>query len=453
MNELQKIQQDFNKVLQYSQNILEPKTDELFEMWYRNKVKRFEHLFHNNNYIYEYPEEVLFSPSQEILERNLVDFICDIKYFFPDLANFLGNFKEEFYKNILPVSYEYNGNIIQAGTKIIKAFKYFIDNKQLLEAYQNKASQLIQKTKIKGKLCLSIHPLDYLSLSENSHNWRSCHSLDGSYRAGNLSYMADESTIICYLKSKDSTNISHFPEEITWNTKKWRMLLFVSKNQSMIFAGRQYPFNLDGILPTVNTLLSYSQHFNLESCSKWDNTYLEQFTNNILPQAITLVDKYLLGSNYRLVGLSDLINEPNVPLHYNDLLRSTCYSFPYYCYYGMDFYGRPKSWNQRTEEQFNIGQNVKCIHCGRHNIDRHTELMLCDDCAANLIEESGWNCDCCGATIDSSIEPFEFRGLDLCPNCVQEKIKVCCVCGKKEFLHQGVIPPGDDKFYCYDCLV
>ena len=28
---------------------------------------------------------------------------------------------------------------------------------------------------------------DYLSLSENAFNWRSCHALDGEYRAGNLS--------------------------------------------------------------------------------------------------------------------------------------------------------------------------------------------------------------------------------------------------------------------------
>ena len=42
---------------------------------------------------------------------------------------------------------------------------------------------------MEGYLYLSIHPLDYLSISETNHGWRSCHALDGEYRNGNLSYL------------------------------------------------------------------------------------------------------------------------------------------------------------------------------------------------------------------------------------------------------------------------
>ena len=73
-----------------------------------------------------------------------------------------------------------------------------------------------------------MHPLDYLSLSENTYNWRSCHSLDGEYRAGNLSYMMDKSTVICYLKSNDDVILSNFGPEVKWNSKKWRVLLYFS---------------------------------------------------------------------------------------------------------------------------------------------------------------------------------------------------------------------------------
>lgn len=84
---------------------------------------------------------------------------------------------------------------------------------------------LIQEDKVTGILCLSIHPLDYLSLSENTYNWRSCHALDGEYRAGNLSYMMDNTTVVCYLKGEDEAELPHFPAEVKWNSKKWRMLL------------------------------------------------------------------------------------------------------------------------------------------------------------------------------------------------------------------------------------
>ena len=71
------------------------------------------------------------------------------------------------------------------GMKLVRAFKYFEKNKIVLEEIQNLASRYLQEDKVKGTLCFSVHPLDFLSLSENTYNWRSCHSLDGEYRAGN----------------------------------------------------------------------------------------------------------------------------------------------------------------------------------------------------------------------------------------------------------------------------
>ena len=47
---------------------------------------------------------------------------------------------------------------------------------------------ILQDVKVSGDLVLSVHPLDYLSISDNNHNWYSCHSLDGEYGAGNLGY-------------------------------------------------------------------------------------------------------------------------------------------------------------------------------------------------------------------------------------------------------------------------
>ena len=84
---------------------------------------------------------------------------------------------------------------------------------------------ILQEDKIEGTLCFSVHPLDFLSSSENTYNWRSCHSLDGEFCAGNLSYMADSATMICYLKSDKEEILPRFPEDIPWNNKKWRVFL------------------------------------------------------------------------------------------------------------------------------------------------------------------------------------------------------------------------------------
>lgn len=126
--------------------------------------------------------------------------ICNI-YENYDLKDFILTFIDDFYENITSKDYFYKGNMIPRGSKIVKSFKFFEEDKCLLTDLQNEASRIIQEDKIEGYLCLSIHPLDFLSLSENNCNWRSCHALDGDYRSGNLSYMVDTSTIICYLRS------------------------------------------------------------------------------------------------------------------------------------------------------------------------------------------------------------------------------------------------------------
>jgi hypothetical protein len=51
---------------------------------------------------------------------------------------------------------------------------------------------------------LSVHPCDYLEMSNKSNSWSSCHSLDSSYQAGTLSYMCDSVSMVAYTVSDTS---------------------------------------------------------------------------------------------------------------------------------------------------------------------------------------------------------------------------------------------------------
>lgn len=63
---------------------------------------------------------------------------------------------------------------------------------------------------------LSIHPCDYLEMSNDDNTWRSCHSLNnGEYQAGTLSYMEDTVTMIFYTVSPDVTADFHKVPRIT----------------------------------------------------------------------------------------------------------------------------------------------------------------------------------------------------------------------------------------------
>ena len=75
---------------------------------------------------------------------------------------------------------------------------------------------------------MSIDPYDFLSISDNNHNWSSCHNLfDGEYRVGNLNYMADSVTMVGYYCSNDlfDEELEAFGNIKTWNSKKWRVLI------------------------------------------------------------------------------------------------------------------------------------------------------------------------------------------------------------------------------------
>lgn len=398
---IKKIQEQFELVIHYSQEI--PKvpgqrfvnTDSLFEEWLEAK-RDFIEAF-GGKLIVELPGKVTFELSQEEKIKRVKDFLTavDCNYDNPDLARFIDIQKSGFYENKVVEDFEYNGEKIPKGMKVIKAFKFFEKNPKKLENLQNAASMLIQEDKITGVLCLSVHPLDYISASENCHSWHSCHALDGDYRAGNLSYMVDKHTIMCYLRADNCDYIlPDFPTEVPWNSKKWRIWIHLSDNWDIIFAGRQYPFtsnvglNLakkELIEPTLNIRFTDFTNQYLTGGIK-----LKMEGENFLPSfEEDLFDKYMV-INSKAVPLQDVIVDAPGSLNFNDLLRSSCY-VPQYAYrvkqfthwYWGDSHYRTVVHNTYDESdrilpKFRIGGRVSCVMCG-NQLD-YSGSFVCGEC-------------------------------------------------------------------------
>ena len=206
--EIEDIKQKFKQVISYSQDIANPKVDILFEQWLTAK-KDFISAF-GNQLIYTYPKKVTFELDEKEKIARVDEFIdsVDNGWNNSELADFVYAMKDKFYSNLTGEDYTTSsGKIIKKGTKLVKAFKYFVPYQHILEEIQNQASRIIQENKVEGYLHLSVHPLDFLSASENAYNWRSCHALDGDYRSGNLTYMVDNSTLMCYLSNEKDEKI------------------------------------------------------------------------------------------------------------------------------------------------------------------------------------------------------------------------------------------------------
>lgn len=447
--DFKEIKSQIKQVLEYSQSaeISDEYIEELVSKWWENK-KEFVEYF-NGQLIYEIDDIVTFEVNPIIKKENYKDFCEGISNMYrdnPNLISFLEAYSEDdFYKNSLSHDYEgKNGIYIPKGSKFLRSLKHFIEDPNALDKIQTHASQLIQEGKVTGKFCISIHPLDYLSSSENSYHWRSCHSLDGDYRAGNLAYMMDKSTLVCYIKSEHGdTYINNFGS-LKWNTKKWRMLIFISEDRNLMFAGRQYPFAIEGILDHIINDSKYSLPFmsmgirknprHWCSWSPWDNY-----------QLTSLPDKYLespyIYIEHKLYNIRDIIKHggKKTPTYYNDLLFSSCYT-PYYCY---NIFSKTIH-----EAKIVIGEDIPCASgCGEHL--ENSDTFFCDECDDSDCRD-GWFCEECGRWSD--VDDITWvEGVPLCPECADELTAYCDNCGEILFKEHVVYCSDTKDYRCPNC--
>lgn len=147
----------------------------------------------------------------------------------------------EFLTNSLCKDYDFFGTKLPKGMKVSKAL-----TKLLLPEHHHevttKHSMLYQTLFTKGKVVLSIDPVDYITMSSNSSGWKSCHRLNGGeYATGPLAYLNDSSSVICYIESRTPCRFSFRGKEYTHSNKTWRQIALVSPELEYSIQERQYP--------------------------------------------------------------------------------------------------------------------------------------------------------------------------------------------------------------------
>ena len=391
------VQADFDNVITYSQNYCQDLySDKILDQWYENKKDFIKSM---GGLIYEIKTPVNFELSLEEQAKKIDKFIKALRdiYHNEDLGWFVNANRNGFFSNYVVNDYEYNGKKIPKGMKLVKAFKFFFSDPAITDMVQSEASRIIQENKVEGILCFSVHPLDFLSSSENTYNWRSCHALDGEFRAGNLSYMCDNATVICYLKSANEGNVrlSAFPPTIPWNSKKWRMLMYINTTRNALFAGRQYPMFCENALETLKPY--FIEALGLEgrvtSWSHWHDDQINNFMySNGYDNQFSQTENKAVVFNRKIHVLDKFVKDQSY-LHFNDVLKSTCYK-PFYCWYNTI------RWDDTPIKMFKIGSKPICPSCGEHELE-NSDILCCDYCYdkyynSNHDDDSIGECSCCG---------------------------------------------------------
>ena len=296
--------------------------------------------------------------------------------------------------------------VIKVLGKIAKEF-----NLQHYEAFRIAHSQILNQKKLKGNLCLSIHPLDFMTMSDNACGWTSCMSWqdEGCYRRGTVEMMNSPVVLMAYLDSENPFYINGYK----WNNKKWRELYIVNKD--LITHIKGYPYENDSLTKQAMSWIKELAETNLN----WN------YCNKLQPIVIydhTKIDNRKCHIDFRTNTMyNDFAGEHMFYLTDQDI----------YANYTLNYSGVDT-----------------CLYCGSVEADyRDDSFLLCDKC------QRGYYCECCGEWFsDDEMSDIMFDGLRICKECYETQTYSCAQCGKLHMkFHMNSIYIRKDEHYLYDC--
>ena len=331
-----------------------------------------------------------------------------------------------------------DGKVIKVpeGAKVMRVLQKIAKEFDLpdFEIFRNHISRITEIRKSKIKFTLSIHPLDYMTMSDNANGWESCMNWTqgpGSYRAGTIEMMNSPVVVVAYITTKP-----YYPANtsIEWTSKSWRELIIVHPNT--ICSVKSYPYyNIAFDKALVNWLADLVEEKtewrynrkkpqeNLESCSNikaWqdkedkDNHFLLHFETNEMYNDFGNTDNYGIFS----------INPPDNKYHTSTI---------------------------------NYSGLMTCMCCGENGYwSDDTETVICEDCEPSIY------CCCCDERVNIN-DAIEVDGEWVCEDCYND-LHRCMCCEDAHFEddltlmfvghieNQTINVDYDEHYICSECL-
>ena len=285
-------------------------------------------------------------------------------------------------------------------------------------------SQILNQKDLGGVLTISIHPLDYMTMSDNSYEWESCMSWEreGSYRQGTVEMMNSRSVIVAYLAGEETFHVG----EGDWNSKKWRQLFVVDHN---IIAGvKDYPYHNANlgfeVVRWLKDLVAEKLNWHYEDIQAFDFN----------------------SGKIHLDYLPDEKNNFNLDFYTNNMYNDFgCLDSHWICISNdidpEEIKTSGEAEWRRAWLPIDYSGCSQCMVCGELDPELEDESCLaCENC------QDRRRCDCCG---EVSEEVWEVDGIRLCPYCWDNRTHECSACGEVHYdenmIPIYVIPRLDEK--------
>ena len=310
--------------------------------------------------------------------------------------------------------------VFEAGCKPIRllgkvAKAYGLEEE--FEKFRLWHSQKLNQKLLTGTICLSIHPLDYMTMSDNNCDWSSCMSWqeEGCYRSGTVECMNSPLVVVAYLKAKNDMDI---PGGL-WNNKKWRCLFIVSDDVVTNIKG--YPYQHDELNQSILSWLKELLPDNYGEPTKYESYGhgIKPFVNGIKSSTPKWgIRYYTSGHMYNDFGSCyhmGMFNEANMceynPNYNKDNILMIDYSGPNVC--------------------------MRCGAVGCYMPGDETDLC-CVECSIEPCI-----CHCCDCEIESG-NVYELDGYQLCEECYYENRAVdpftCEECYEPDMYNLYLVP-------------
>lgn len=290
-------------------------------------------------------------------------------------------------------------------------------------------SLVLNGRKMTGNLTLSIHPLDYMTMSDNDCGWDSCMKWieQGDYRRGTVEMMNSESVIVAYL---ESSTPFHMGGEYTWNNKKWRSLFAIDKNVVLSVKGYPYEFN-EGNEIVVNILKDLAKK-NLG----WEYGENQKYNRNKSNYSVNMpfLDSKLTFS-LDTGAMYDDINS----VDYHTVAISNTLSAAECSY-----------WRFGDQYTYTIPYSgiANCMICGSADNDfpdDNTSSLACNHCEGFSVNY----CEACDCTIWDEDDIYILDGRCYCRDCYDKLVKYCVWCedehDRDNMIELYVVPRLDEQ--------
>ena len=284
-------------------------------------------------------------------------------------------------------------------------------------------SDALNPIQIPRTAVLSVHPCDYLEMSNKENSWTSCHTLNGGgYQGGTLSYLTDEVSMIFFTVDPEVTECFYRAPRRT------RQMFFFKDN--CLYQSRLYPTSADDVSEQNRSIV----HKILATCLGTPNLWILKTKRDEINCCLSAPGSTHYPDYNRYGNLSFIKGTPTVP-------------------------------------SMTIGNSPICVCCGEHFSDHHTlkcgcpDLVVCQDCGQTMPRqqtrylEGAFHCNAClhicascGNIYRETMYPaYDRRGrlIEVCQQCYNASQEPCFACSVRNvcaiigsmFCHQATLHP------------